>query len=128
MLKNFVIAILLLLCVVGEPAFALSPTPNNGDSSYQPWTYFNFSKTKVDYSSGVRNPDKYPRYLKQIDLITENFCDAVAVDLYRGNVYYTCQDGASFWADVLVPSEYSPLFMYFKNRKKHADEVASEQA
>ena len=76
----------------------------------------------------LRDPIYRPNYLHQIEYIEQNSCDAVALVPYSGIVYYTCKTGQSFWGEVLVPSESSPLFMYFKNRKKQDDEYTEDTA
>jgi hypothetical protein len=45
---------------------------------------------------------------------------------YSGDVLYECSSGESFWSDVLVPTEKSPLFAYFKNRKQKDDDDAND--
>lgn len=124
MLKKLLSIILLVNFTFVQPALATPSHPES--SSYKPWTYVVPSKPKGSgRPSGLMNPGRFPDYSEQIKYIKENLCDATGIDLYRGNVFYICPSGEEFWADVLVPSEFSPLFMYFKNRKKHVDEIAS---
>ena len=105
MKKLITIAFLLFLTVLGvaEPAFAGLPYGSK-DSSW------------------------HPNYRRQIEYIQENSCDATAMVPYNGEVFYTCPNGQQFWAEVLVPTQSSPLFMYFKNRKKQNDEDAADDA
>ena len=65
-------------------------------------------------------------YKKQIDYIHDNSCDATAMIPYTGMVYYSCKSGTNVWSEVLVPTEHSPLFMYFKNRSKKDNEDDSD--
>jgi hypothetical protein len=75
---------------------------------------------------GTKDVSWRPNYLRQIQYIQGNSCDAAVMIPYNGEVFYTCPNGQRFWAEVLLPTESSPLFMYFKNRKKQvADDVAS---
>ncbi len=85
--------VLLLLIIVGisEPEFAIQSAKNR------------------------------PVYYKEYNYIKDNSCNAVAMIPYEGDVLYECSSGESFWSDVLVPTEKSPLFMYFKNRKHEDD-------
>lgn len=103
MKKLITIAFLLFLTVLGvaEPAFAGLPYGSH-DSSW------------------------HPNYRRQMEYIKENSCDAAAMIPYSGRVFYTCSNGQEFWAEVLVPTQSSPLFMYFKNRKKEDDEDAAD--
>lgn len=84
----------LFLIIVGisEPVFAMQPAKNR------------------------------PVYYKEYNYIKDNSCNAVAMIPYEGDVLYQCSSGESFWSDVLVATEKSPLFMYFKNRKHEDDD------
>ncbi len=66
-----------------------------------------------------------PGYLKEYKYIKNNSCNAVSMIPYSGKVLYECASGESFWSEVLVPTEKSALFMYFKNRKHEDDESYS---
>jgi hypothetical protein len=66
-----------------------------------------------------------PVYYKEYNYIKDNSCNAVAMIPYEGDVLYQCSSGETFWSDVLVPTEKSPLFMYFKNRKHQDDDDAA---
>ena len=77
---------------------------------------------------GSRDVSWHPNYLRQIQYIQDNSCNAVAMIPYNGEVFYTCSNGQRFWAEVLLPTESSPLFMYFKNRKKQDDEDSADDA
>ena len=105
MKKLITIAFLLFLTVLGvaEPAFAGLPY-------------------------GSKNVSWHPNYLRQIQYIQDNSCDATAMVPYNGEVFYTCSNGQQFWAEVLLPTESSPLFMYFKNRKKQDDEDSADDS
>jgi len=69
-----------------------------------------------------------PAYHYEYNYFKSNSCNAVAMIPYSGDVLYECSSGESFWSDVLVPTEKSPLFMYFKNRKQKDDDDASDNA
>lgn len=103
MKKLITIAFLLFLTVLGvaEPAFAGLPY-------------------------GAKDSSWHPNYLRQIQYIQDNSCDAAAMIPYNGEVFYTCSNGQQFWSEVLLPTESSPLFMYFKNRKKQDDEDSED--
>lgn len=68
-----------------------------------------------------------PLYFREYKYIKSNSCNAVSMILYSGDVLYECASGESFWSDVLVPTEKSALFMYFKNRK-HEDDTDDSSA
>jgi hypothetical protein len=78
--------------------------------------------------NSVVTPTDRPRYYNEYKFVRDNKCDAVSVIPYSGIVLYECPSGQSFWSSVLVPSEKSPLFMYFKNRKHQNDDDASDAA
>lgn len=71
---------------------------------------------------GMRVAEGQPGYKRQVEYILDNSCNAIAMVPYSGTVYYSCASGSKYWSEVLVPTEKSPLFMYFKNRKKQRDE------
>lgn len=98
-MKFIVSLFLLFLIVVGisEPAFAMRPAKDR------------------------------PVYFKEYNYIKSNSCNAVSMIPYSGDVLYECASGESFWSDVLVPTEKSALFMYFKNRK-HEDDKDDDAA
>lgn len=104
MKKLFIVAFVIVLQFFGaaEPAFAGLPY-------------------------GAADVSWHPNYHRQIQYIQENSCDAIAMVPYDGSVFYTCPSGQKFWAEVLVPSEKSPLFMYFKNRKHQDDHDSSAE-
>lgn len=105
MKKLFLVALVIVLQFFGiaEPAFAGLPY-------------------------GAADANWHPNYHRQIQYIQENSCDATAIVPYDGSVFYTCPSGQKFWSEVLVPSEKSPLFMYFKNRQNQDDEDARNAA
>jgi hypothetical protein len=105
MKKLFIIAFVIVLQFFGiaEPAFAGLPY-------------------------GSKDVSWHPNYLRQIQYIQDNSCNAVAMIPYNGEVFYTCSNGQRFWAEVLLPTESSPLFMYFKNRKKQNDEDSADDS
>ena len=72
---------------------------------------------------GILGGDGRPGYKRQVEFILENSCDAIAIVPYSGTVYYSCASGYDIWAEVLVPTEKSPLFMYFKNRKSQENDL-----
>ena len=122
-MKKIIFSLLIMvLYTLAQPVTALSTTSEINETQYQPWTYLSSPLPKEKYPFGIKGTRTFPAYTKQIEFITENLCDARGIDLYRGNVYYVCPSGDAFWADVLVPSEFSPLFMYFKNRERSEDE------
>jgi hypothetical protein len=49
--------------------------------------------------------------------IVENSCEALSVNLYTGETFYSCPSGVEFWS----PVSTSPFFLV-KNRKKVDDE------
>jgi hypothetical protein len=77
---------------------------------------------------GILSSTDRPGYKAQTDYIIKNSCKAIAMVPYSGSVFYYCPNGQKFWSEVLVPTEDSPLFMYFKNRKKVNDEDADDAA
>lgn len=92
-------------------------------------TFFGISEPAfAGLPSGINSTTYYPGYTRQIQYIESNSCNASAMVPYNGLVFYTCPDGQNFWAQVLVPSENSPLYMYFKNRKKQNDEDSEDTA
>jgi hypothetical protein len=106
MKKLIVIAFLLVLQFFGtiEPVFA-APLPR-----------------------GMLSSNDRPGYTAQTEYIMKNSCRAIAMVPYSGSVYYSCPNGQKFWSEVLVPTKESPLFMYFKNRKKVNDEDVDDAA
>lgn len=95
-MKTVIKFVLILLIILGisEPSFAMTPATSR------------------------------PNYLQEFKLIRQNRCIAVSMIPYSGLVLYECPNKESFWSMVLVPSSNSPLFSYFKNRKKEGDEIA----
>ena len=103
MIKFITLSFLILLQLFGvvEPAFAAIPP-------------------------GAQKINAHPNYKAQVEHIIQNSCNAIGMVPYNGQVYYSCPSGEKFWSDVLAPTPDSPLFLYFKNRKEHAEEVANE--
>jgi hypothetical protein len=80
------------------------------------------------FASSMRPAKDRPVYFKEYNYIKSNSCNAVSMIPYSGDVLYECYSGELFWSDVLVPTEKSPLFMYFKNRKHEDDDDAANTA
>lgn len=75
---------------------------------------------------GMEIDSKRPGYKMQMNYIQDNSCDAIAMIPYTGMVYYSCKSGTNVWSEVLLPTENSPLFMYFKNRSKKDHEDSDD--
>jgi hypothetical protein len=84
--------------------------------------------TEPVFAATMRPAKSRPVYFSEYNHIVSNSCNAIAMIPYSGDVLYECSSGESFWSDVLVPTEKSPLFMYFKNRKHEDDDDAADTA
>ena len=129
MKKLIVIAFLLFLQFFGtiEPVFA-SFENGNSQSGILSQLYSQLRVSVAPLPRGMSSSNYRPGYTAQTDYIIKNSCKAIAMVPYSGSVYYSCLNGQKFWSEVLVPTEDSPLFMYFKNRKKVNDEDADDAA
>ena len=129
MKKLIVIAFLLVLQFFGtiEPVFAAFEN-SNSQSGILSQLYPQLRVSVAPLPRGMLSSKDRPGYTAQTDYIVKNFCKAIAMVPYSGSVYYSCPNGQKFWSEILVPTEDSPLFMYFKNRKKVNDEDADDAA
>ena len=129
MKKLIVIAFLLFLQFFGtiEPVFA-SFENGNSQSGILSQLYPQLRVSVAPLPRGMSSSNDRPGYTAQTDYIIKNSCKAIAMVPYSGSVYYSCLNGQKFWSEVLVPTEDSPLFMYFKNRKKVNDEDVDDVA
>lgn len=61
---------------------------------------------------------------EEYEYITDNQCKTLAVNLYRGETLYSCDDNVMFWSDISIhPTE---LELMAKNRKKVRDEELND--
>ena len=129
MKKLIVITFLLVLQFFGtiEPSFATFEN-GNSQSGILSQLYPQLRVSVAPLPRGMLSSSDRPGYTTQTDYIVKNFCKAIAMVPYTGSVYYSCPNGQKFWSEILVPTEDSPLFMYFKNRKKVNDEDADDVA
>jgi hypothetical protein len=129
MKKLIVIAFLLVLQFFGmiEPVFAAFEN-GNPQSGILSQLYPHLRVSVAPLPRGMLSDNDRPGYTAQTDYIMKNSCNAIAMVPYSGSVYYSCPNGQKFWSEILVPTEDSPLFVYFKNRKKVNDEDADDAA
>jgi hypothetical protein len=129
MKKLIVIIFLLVLQFFGtiEPVFATFEN-GNSQSGILSQLYPQLRISMAPLPRGMLSSNDRPGYTAQTDYIVKNSCKAIAMVQYSGSVYYSCPNGQEFWSEVLVPTEDSPLFIYFKNRKKVNVEDADDAA
>lgn len=95
--------------------------------------YYDRAGNPVPFLSGVTQEKKVASYpdgsiktkwrqwqTDQYDYLVEHKCQVQAVNLYRGETLYLCDNDLRFWSDVL--SEPALAALYTKNRKKSSDE------
>jgi hypothetical protein len=129
MKKLIVITFLLVLQFFGtiEPSFAAFEN-GNSQSLILSQLYPQLRVSMAPLPRGMLSSNDRPGYTAQTDYIVKNSCKAIAMVPYSGSVFYSCPNGQKFWSEVIVPTEDSPLFMYFKNRKKVNGEDADDAA
>lgn len=120
-MKKLLSTILVLVLMIGFPVSANAVYYDRVGNPIQPETRQQTQltpKPKLPY--GAIRLSKRQDQTEQVDYILEYECKVDAVNLYRGETLYTCNNGLRFWSQVNI--DPSLIALKAKNRKKVDDE------
>jgi hypothetical protein len=120
-MKKLLSAILVMVLMIGFPFSANAIYYDRAGNPIQPETRQQTQltpKPKLPYGTiGLLHRQDLT---EQVDYILEYECKVDAVNLYRGETLYTCNNGLRFWSQVNI--DPSLITLISKNRKKVNDE------